>query len=65
MLFRPSNIKIKASYVLISLTLGSGTILGFASHANMLSTCTSGLVFLAGSLVAVIISQKRLARVTI
>jgi uncharacterized metal-binding protein len=45
--FIPSQIKIKTSQALIALTLGSGTYLVISTHANMVSSCVSGLIYTA------------------
>jgi hypothetical protein len=44
--FRPSRRKFYASYGLVAATLASGTYLVVSTHAPMLSSCTSGLLYL-------------------
>lgn len=43
---RPSKRKFYASYSLIAATLASGTYLVISTHAPMLSSCTTGLLYL-------------------
>lgn len=59
--FSPSRGKFYASYVLIGLTLATGTILVIGLHAPMLKTCLSGLAYLAIALGGVVVGYRRFA----
>lgn len=45
--FSPSKSKLQVSYALTALTLISGTYLVISTHSPLLSSCVSGLVYLA------------------
>ncbi|HSW66787.1 MAG TPA: hypothetical protein VLI54_06640 [Bacillota bacterium] len=47
LLFSPSDTKFYVSYALVGLTLMSGTYLVVVSGAPILSSCTTGLIYLA------------------
>jgi hypothetical protein len=57
--FSPSRGKFYASYVLIGLTLVTGTILIISLHAPMLKTCMTGLAYLAIALSGVVVGYRR------
>lgn len=59
--FSPSRAKFYASYVLIGLTLATGTYLVISLHAPMLKTCLSGLAYLAVALAGVAVGYRRFA----
>lgn len=59
--FSPSRNKFYLSYVLIGLTLASGTYLVISLHAPMLKTCLTGLVYLGIALAGVVVGYRRLA----
>lgn len=59
---RPSKRKMYASYALIAMTLASGTYLVISLHAPLLSSCVSGLTYLAIALSGVGVGYYRLAR---
>lgn len=59
--FSPSKTKFYVSYVLIGLTLATGTILVISLHAPMLKTCLSGLAYLAVALGGVVVGYRRFA----
>jgi hypothetical protein len=58
--FSPSQKKLRASYGLIAMTLASGTYLVISTHSPILSSCISGLVYLAAVLSATIAAQRKL-----
>jgi hypothetical protein len=45
--FFPTEKKLRASYVLVALTLITGTYLVWSTHAHIISACTTGLIYLA------------------
>jgi hypothetical protein len=57
----PAQNKIRASYGLVALTLGSGTYLVVSTKSNMLKACLTGLIYLAIVLTAIIAAQSKLA----
>ena len=57
---RPSRVRLRFSYLMVVLTIISGTFLVGATHSPMLSACISGLVFIGVSLIAIVIAQRRL-----
>jgi len=58
---RPTNAKLKTSYLLIGSTLLSGTYLVFSAQASILRTCVSGLVFVAATSIVTHFSKNKLA----
>lgn len=58
----PSKRKMYFSYALIALTLASGTYLVISLHSPLLSSCVSGLTYLALALSGVVVGYYRLAR---
>src|ERR1700755_2590582 len=65
MYFAPSKRKFTASYVLIALTLASGTYLVVSTHAQILQSCTAGLLYLAVVIFGVVAAYHKLAEQTI
>lgn len=59
--FRPSNIGLRISYMLIASTLISGTYLVVSTHSPLLQACTSGLVYSAVVSLGIIPARKKLA----
>lgn len=59
--FMPSKTKMKVSYTLIALTLISGTYLVVSMHSPLLSSCLTGLGYLAVALSGVGVGVYRLA----
>jgi hypothetical protein len=61
-LVRPSRAKLHVSYGLVAATLASGTLLVMQMHSPLVSSCFSGLFYLAaaGSLLAM--ANRRLAK---
>lgn len=60
--FLPSAFKVKLSSYMIALTLVSGTALVILSHQPILSSCLSGLIYLAFAMTGVIVGARRLAK---
>lgn len=61
--FSPSRGKFYASYVLIGLTLATGTYLVISLHAPMLKTCMTGLIYLGVALAGVVVGYRRWASI--
>lgn len=61
--FSPSRGKFYASYVLIGLTLATGTYLVVSLHAPMLKTCLTGLIYLGVAVAGVVVGYRRWASV--
>lgn len=59
--FSPTRNKFYVTYGLVALTLITGTILVIASRAQILSACTSGLVYIGFMLMAIYASHRKLA----
>ncbi len=62
--FAPSKRKMHLSQALIALTLASGTYLVISMHASLVSSCITGLTYLAVALAGVGVGAYRLARET-
>jgi hypothetical protein len=60
-LIRPSKIKLRVSYILIGLTLATGTDLVLTTHGNLTQACTTGLVYLGVVMALIIAARYRLA----
>ncbi|MET0979718.1 MAG: hypothetical protein ABWX90_00485 [Candidatus Saccharimonadales bacterium] len=60
LLVRPSQTKLLTSYVLVAATLASGIYLTVINPANMLRTCTTGLVYVVIVTAGIAIARKRL-----
>lgn len=58
--FKPTKNKLTASYISISATLLSGSYLAFASSANILRTCVTGLMFVTVTSILTYYSYKKL-----
>lgn len=56
----PSRAKLRANYGFIVATLVSGTAMVVATHAPVLSSCMSGLSYLAVALVLTVFAEYRL-----
>ncbi len=61
--FRPSDLKIKGSYMLVFSTLASGTYLVVAMNASLLRTCLSGILYVAVVLALTLQARQKLAAV--
>ncbi len=60
--FWPSQTKLRLSAGMITLTLASGTYLVISTHSPLLSSCMTGLAYLAIALAGVTVGYRRLAR---
>lgn len=60
--FLPSRFKVHVSQVLIAATLISGTYLVVSTHANMISACVSGLIYLAIVSFGIVAAQNKLSK---
>ena len=58
---KPSTTKLHVTYGLIAATLVSGTYLVVSTHANLLSSCETGLIYLAVSVTATVSAHHKLA----
>lgn len=61
--FAPSKNKLHVVYILIALTLLTGTYLIFTMPAHMAQTCQTGLVYLGVMLVGILAVRHRLAKI--
>lgn len=59
--FAPSKSSLYLSYALIASTLISGTYLIIASHASLLSSCMSGLIYITVVSFGILPARKKLA----
>lgn len=63
-LARPSWTKMNINYGFIAATIATGTYLIVTMHINMLSTCATGLAYLAIVAVLSALAHRKLARQT-
>lgn len=63
LLFKPSDKKLTASYLLLAGTLGTGTILVISSPAHMLQSCVMGILYTAFVVGGIAIAKRKLAKV--
>jgi hypothetical protein len=61
-LIKPNSSRLRTSYVLVGLTLASGTILTATLPAHLLQACATGLVYLAVVFMAIIAARLKMAR---
>jgi hypothetical protein len=59
--FIPSKFKLVATYILIGLTLISGTFLVITTHAPVLQSCVSGLVYVSIVSAGTLAMRRKLA----
>jgi len=59
--FMPSKAKLRVTYGLTALTLASGTYLVWSTHSPLLSSCITGLAYLAVVFSGVLAAQRKLA----
>jgi len=57
---RPSVAKLRSSYSLVGLTLASGTILVITTHSPLLSSCMTGLIYLAVVMFGIFATQRKM-----
>lgn len=61
-LIAPSKNKVNVTYGLTAATVASGTLLVITTHAPILASCMSGLLFVAVALSGTFVARYRLAR---
>jgi hypothetical protein len=59
--FRPSRTKLRGSYGLMALTIGSGTYLILSTRSHMIEACTMGLAYLGITLTMTAAAHYKLA----
>ena len=59
--FAPSKAKLRASYVLVGLTVASGTYLMVFLQAAMLRTCMTGLLYVGATAAIIAAARHKLA----
>lgn len=59
---RPSAVKLRISYGLVTATVVSGTYLAISAPAHMIETCTVGLVYIAVVSVGIVAARGKLTR---
>ena len=58
--FHPTRLTLRMSYLLVALTVASGTYLILLSPAHMLQTCTTGLLYLSVVALGILAARGRL-----
>ena len=61
LLIRPSRSKLYASYALAAATIISGAYVAWSTHARLLQVCTTGLLYIAAVLAALLLARGKLA----
>jgi len=59
--FKPSQARLRLSYGLVLATITTGTVLVIVSHARILNSCITGLVYIGVSLSLIITAQRKLS----
>jgi hypothetical protein len=59
--FAPSQSKLKATYVLVALTIASGTWLIISNPAHMVQSCITGLAYLGVMFFGIAMARNKLA----
>lgn len=59
--FAPSNAKLRATYALTALTIGTGTWLVVANPAHMVQSCIMGLAYLGVMFFGIALARNKLA----
>lgn len=59
LLFTPTKRNFQISYILVGATIASGTYLVVVEPAHMIQACTSGLVYIAVTLVTTAVAHRR------
>jgi hypothetical protein len=62
LIVRPSKRGLSANYVLVALTLFSGTYLVISTHAHLLQACTTGILYLSAVMGCQVFAHTRLSR---
>ena len=60
--FRPSKTKLNVSYVLVALTLATGTVLVALKPGHMQEVCVTGLVYLGITLTGIFAAHHKLVK---
>lgn len=60
----PTRLKIRTSYILMALTLATGTYLVVVAPAHMVQACTVGVLYLAITASATVLARRKLSVVT-
>ncbi len=60
--FSPSQAKLRGSYVMVSLTVASGTWLIIANPAHMVQSCFTGLAYLGVVFFGIAMARQKLAK---
>ncbi len=60
LLVRPSQTKLRTSYILVGATLVSGTYLTILNPVNMLHTCTTGLIYIVIVSAGITLARRKL-----
>jgi hypothetical protein len=58
---KPSRDRLRLSYGLVLATIATGTVLVIVSHARILNSCITGLVYIGISLSLIITAQRKLS----
>jgi hypothetical protein len=58
----PTMTKIKTSYLMVLLTIVTGTIIIIRDHLSILSVCLSGLLYIGFTVSGLIAAQAKLAK---
>lgn len=58
---RPTRLKLRVSYGLVSATLVSGTYLVLSMQAHMLQACITGLLYVSGTCIGIALARGKLA----
>lgn len=61
-LFAPSQNKVNVTYGLTAATVASGTFLVISTHAPILQSCITGLLFVLVALAGTVVARQRLVR---
>ena len=59
--FTPSRAKLRFSYALVASTLATGTYLVVSTHAPMLQSCMTGLLYTGAVSIGLVSAHKKLA----
>ncbi len=60
-LINPSSRGLRGSYVLVALTLTSGTVLVVANSTHLVRACMTGIIYVAVMIFGIALAQYRLA----
>ena len=57
----PSKLRLQLSYLLVGLTLLSGTALTFSRLSHLVSICITGLIYICVAIIGLAVAKRRLA----